>query len=61
MVFEKWQNGILVAWIVSVWNKSTNLQTWLIVMEDMLRHDLLEWNPNVFIADYVDVEINTIK
>jgi hypothetical protein len=61
MVIDEWQNGIPMAWIMSTWNKNMNLQTWLTTLKDMLKHDLLEWNPNVFIVDDVDVETNTIK
>jgi hypothetical protein len=61
MVFDEWQNGIFVAWIVSTHNNNMNLQMWLIVLKDMLKHNLLEWNPNVFIIDNANVEINAIK
>jgi hypothetical protein len=61
MVFDEWQNGIPVARIVSTWNKNMNLQTWLTTLKDVLKHDLLGWNPNVLIVDDADVETNTIK
>jgi hypothetical protein len=38
-----------------------NLQQWLTTLKAKLQHDLLEWNPNAFIVDDIDAEINAIK
>jgi hypothetical protein len=61
MVFDEWQNEILVAYIVSTQNKSTDFQSWMTTLKDVLRQDLLEWNLSAFIVDNVDVKINTIR
>jgi hypothetical protein len=61
MVFDEWQNGVSVTWIVSTQNKNVNLQQWLTTLKAKLQHDLLEWNPNAFIVDDINAEINAIK
>lgn len=55
------KDGILMAQIVSTPNKNVDIQQWLTKLKAKFQHDLLKWNPNVFIVDDINVQINIIK
>jgi hypothetical protein len=38
-----------------------DIQQWFTKLKDKFQHDLPKWNPNVFIVDDINVEINIIK
>jgi hypothetical protein len=60
MVFDKWHNGVLIAFIITKRSKQIDLFPWMTELKKKAVGASLEWHPNAFIVDDAQAEINTI-
>ncbi len=60
MVFDKWNKGCPVVYIITFQSKQTNLSKWMDVMNQKMQQSKLDWKPNAFIVDDVDAKINSL-
>jgi hypothetical protein len=59
MVFDKWQNGVPIAFIITKQSKQIDLSPWMTELKRKAMAASPEWRPNAFIVDDVQAEINT--
>jgi hypothetical protein len=60
MVFDKWRNGVPIAFIITKQNKQIDLLPWMTELKKKVVAASPEWRPNAFMVDDAQVEINTI-
>jgi hypothetical protein len=60
MVFDKWSNGVPIAFIIMKRNKQIDLSPWMTELKRKAVGTSLEWRPIAFIVDNAQAEINTI-
>lgn len=60
MVFDKWRNGVPVAFIIAQSAKEKDITPWLTAIKQKLVSKMPEWLPNAFIVDDALAEINAI-
>jgi hypothetical protein len=58
MVFDKWQNGILVAFIAIGKSRENDLHP---ILQTLSKHFLINWMPNAIIVDNVQAKINVLR
>jgi hypothetical protein len=51
MVFDKWWNGVLIAFIITKRSKQINLSPWMMELKRKVVAASPEWRPNAFIVD----------
>jgi hypothetical protein len=61
MVFDKWRNGVPIAFIITKQSKQIDLSPWMTELKTKVVAASPEWWPNAFIVDDVQAEINTIR
>jgi hypothetical protein len=61
LVFDKWQNGILVAFIITSKCAEEDILRWLTALRDMVQLFKPEWHPNVVIVDCAKAKLNYIS
>jgi len=61
MVFDKWRNGVPVAFIVTQRSKESDISPWLGALRVKLVSKMPQWRPNAFIVDDAQAEINALK
>jgi hypothetical protein len=60
MVFDKWRNGVPIAFIITKRSKQIDLSPWMTELKRKAVVASPEWRPNAFIVDDAQAEINTI-
>lgn len=60
MVFDKWRNGVPVAFIIAQSAKEKDITPWLTAIKQKLVSKMPEWLPSAFIVDDALAEINAI-
>jgi hypothetical protein len=60
MVFDKWHNGVPIAFIITKRSKQIDLSPWMTELKRRAVGASPEWRPNAFIVDDAQAEINTI-
>jgi hypothetical protein len=60
MVFDKWHNGVPIAFIITKRSKQIDLSPWMTELKRKAVAASLERRPNAFIVDDVPVEINKV-
>jgi hypothetical protein len=61
MVFDDWQNGCPIVFIIISRSKQTDLALWMKALRDRMLSAQPDWLPNAFIVDDAQAEINTIR
>jgi hypothetical protein len=61
MVFDKWKNNCLVAYIITSHNKQNDLSKWMDVINEKMQKSKLDWKPNAFIVIDANVKINSLR
>jgi hypothetical protein len=60
MVFDKWRNGVPIAFIITKRSKQIDLSSWMTELKRKAVGASPEWRPNAFIVDDAKADINTI-
>jgi hypothetical protein len=60
MVFDKWHNGVPIAFIITKRSKQIDLSPWMTELKRKAVGASPERRPNAFIVDDVPVEINKV-
>jgi hypothetical protein len=60
MVFDEWQNGIPVAFVITNRCKEEDLLPWMTKLRDSVEKQSPGWCPNVVIVDCAQAELNVI-
>lgn len=61
LVFDKQQNGIPIAWVVSSRNRSSDISLWLSKLMERGRQLKPDWTVNAFMTDDALAEIDAIR
>ena len=61
LVFDKQQNGIPVAWVVSSRNRSSDISLWFSKLMERGRQLKADWTVNAFMTDDALAEIDAIR
>lgn len=61
LVFDKQQNGIPIAWVVSSRNRSSDISSWLSKIMERGQQLKLDWTVNAFMTDDALAEIDAIR
>lgn len=61
LVFDKQQNGIPIAWVVSSRNRSSDISSWLSKIMERGRQLKPDWTVNAFMTDDALAEIDAIR
>jgi hypothetical protein len=61
MVFDKWRNGVPVAFILTSRSTQLDLSPWMAALNSKLVLKMPEWHPNAFIVDDAQAEINALR
>jgi hypothetical protein len=61
IVFDQWQNGIPVAFIVTSMCAEEDILLWLTKLRDRVLEFKPDRHPNAVIVDYAKVELNCIS
>ena len=61
MVFDKWQNGVPVAFIITARQKQSNLTSWMQKVKEKMLAAKADWKPNEFVLHNADNEINSLR
>jgi hypothetical protein len=61
VVFDKWYNGIPIAWILTARQKEEDIYDWLMALKVVISAKHPEWMPSCFIVDDAMQEREAIK
>ena len=61
MVFYEHRNGVLVAWVISSRNSTTNICKWMLALFKVGVEEHLNWNVQAFITDDAAAEIEALR
>ena len=61
MVFDEWQNGVPVAFVITAWQKQSDLASWMQKLKDRMLAAKADWHPNAFVLDNANNEINSFR
>jgi hypothetical protein len=61
MVFDEWQNGVPIAFVIIARQKQSDLAPWMQKLKDRLLAAKADWHPNAFILDDANNEINSLR
>jgi hypothetical protein len=61
MVFDQWHNDIHVAYYITSQCQQEDLTPWTHTLNKSIHNIYPSWDPNAFIVEYVQGEINYIK
>lgn len=61
MVFDDWQNGIPVAFVITARSRQNDLEPWMEALNAKLIEASPDWHPNTFIVDNVQADANAIR
>jgi hypothetical protein len=61
MVFDEWQNGVPVAFVITARQKQSDLAPWMQKVKEKMQVAKAEWRPNAFVLDDADNEINSLR
>jgi len=61
MVFDKWYNGVPVAFILTSCSDQDDLILWMRALDSSMKRENPNWRPNAFIVDCAQGEINNLR
>ena len=61
MVFDEWQNGVPVAFVITARQKQSDLAPWMQKLKEKMLAAKADWHPNAFVLDDADNEINSLR
>ena len=60
-MFDQWQNGIPVAFIITSKCAEEGILYWLTALRDQVVQFKFDWHPNAVIVDYTKAELNCVS
>lgn len=61
MVFDEWERGIPVAYIIVGRSREVDILPWLTALQKKCIDVQLDWSPNAIVVDNAQAEINAIQ
>jgi hypothetical protein len=61
LVFDQWQNGIPVAFIITSKCTEEDILHWLTALRDRVLYFKSDWHPNAVIVDCAKAELNCVS
>jgi hypothetical protein len=61
LMFDQWQNGILVAFIITSKCAEEDILHWLIALRDRVVQFKPDWHPNTVIVNCAKAELNCVS